>query len=149
VTRCPRFSHSVPLLKYPQFSNSAALPIKLFLLEILCIQTFLNFFLAPKPRELHSSVFTSLFPGLKLMLALLLYQLLSLLFGTHSLNMSSNNIVSFRQYLKTHLFGLAYPTYVFTASDHFLKEFCIIPWLWDCPTPVLGELLISFLFEVL
>ena len=41
------------------------------------------------------SIIPSLFPGLKLMLGLVLFQLLSLLFGIHSLNMLSHQIVSF------------------------------------------------------
>ena len=36
---------------------------------------------------------------------------------------TSNSIVSFRHHLKTHLFNFAYPSCVFTASDHLLMEF--------------------------
>ena len=81
------------LFNLASFSNSALLPIKLFLLENLHI--FCSCFLYhPSPDTTIHLVFTCcLFPGLKLRLGLVFFfQLLSLLSGIHSLNMLSHQI---------------------------------------------------------
>jgi len=102
VTRSPRFSHSLPLLKSLHW-----LPVQpriIFKLYTIAYQTlssgkpsyiFSMLSLTPNPRELSVHlVFTCcLFPGLKLILGLVLFQLLSLLFGIHSLNMLSHQRV--------------------------------------------------------
>jgi len=74
------------LFNLASFSNSALLPIKLFPLENLHIY-FPCFLLHPSPENSIHLVFTCcLFPGLKLILGLVFFQLLSLLFGIHSLD---------------------------------------------------------------
>ena len=85
--------------------------------------------LAPKPKKLHSSGF-HLFSvsrvkihvgtGVFSVAVLTLWNL----FPEHV--KSSNSIVFFRHYLKTHLFRFAYPSYtsqVTTAPDHLLMNF--------------------------
>ena len=60
---------------------------------------------------------------------------------------SSNGIVSFRHHLKTHLFRLGLSFLSFNLIWWFVDELCIIPGLLVFPTPVVGALLISILFE--
>ena len=80
------------LFNLTSFKNSAPLPINLFLLRNLHIY-FPCFLQHPSPESSVHPVFTCcLFPGLKLMLELVLFQLL---FEIHSLNTLSHNIVYF------------------------------------------------------
>ena len=82
-------------------------------------------------------------------LELVLFQLLSLLFGIHSLSMLSYQIAQFLSvviwYLtfSDSLILLEFPRHLITVD-----ELCIVPGLWVCPTPVPGAPLISF-FQIL
>ena len=90
------------------FSNSALLPIKLFLLENLHI--YFHAFFSTQPREFRSSGFHLLsFPQVKTHTGTRAF---SVAVPTlwNSLPDSSNSIVSFRHHLKTHLFRLADPS---------------------------------------
>jgi len=85
-------------------------------------RTFVSIFCAFSSIHAQKTLFiwfslVRLFPGLKLMLGLMDFQLPSLLSETHFLNMI--------HHLKTHLFKLDYPSLVSTASDHCL-------WILHC-----------------
>ena len=94
VTRSPRFSYSAPRSSSHRFQTLHYCLSNSFFWRIF-ISIFHVFF----------STQTE-----KLVLGLVPFQLLFLFFGIHSLNKSSNSIVSFRHHLKTHLFRLAYPS---------------------------------------
>jgi len=90
---CHSWHHFIgSLFNLASFSNSALLPIKLFLPENLRI--YCSSFLQQASPEcsVHLIYTCYLFPGLKHMPELVLFQLLSLLFRTHSLNMLSHQI---------------------------------------------------------
>jgi len=80
VARSPRFSHSVPLLKSLHWSISHS-------------NLFSGFPPAPKARVLHSSYFHLSVSRVKIMMGLALFQLFSILFGIHSLNILSHQMV--------------------------------------------------------
>jgi len=80
------------LFALTSFSNSVLFPIKLFILENLHIY-FPCFLYHPSPESSVHLVFNC--SPIKLMLWLMLFQLQSLLFGIHSLNMLSHQIVEF------------------------------------------------------
>jgi len=83
VTQLPRFSHPVPLLKSLHFQTLYLCLSNSFFWRTFICYLFSMLSLATKPRELRSSGFHFLsVPWFKLMLALVLFQLLSLLFGT-------------------------------------------------------------------
>jgi len=121
VTRSPRFFHSVSLLKYLHWS-----PVQSRIISKLCTIAYktlssgqpsylmsMLYLAHPGPENSVRLFFTYYdFLGLKLTMKLVLFQLLSLLIGIHSLDMlsSSNSVVSFRHQMKTHLFRLVYPS---------------------------------------
>jgi len=53
-------------------------------------------------------------------------------------HVKSLNSIFFRHHLKTHIFRPAYPSKKFHCIRSFIDEFSIVPWLWNCPTSVLG-----------
>ena len=80
------------------------------------------------------------------------FQLVSLLFETHSLNMLSHQIAYsfFPSPFKNSSFQTCLSLLSFLSLrciQSFVDEFCTAPWPWVCPTPLLGAPLSSIVFE--
>ena len=133
VTRSPRFSHSVPLLKSLHW-----LPVQsriIFKLCTIAYQTlssgepsylFSMLSLAPKPRELRSSGFHLLsVPRVKTHAGTRAFSVaVPTLWNSLSEHVkSSNSIVYFHHQIKTHLFKLAYLSKVYTQSNHLSMNY--------------------------
>ena len=135
VTRSPRFSHSVWLLKSLHW-----LPLQYRIIFKLCTIVYqtlssgeppylFSSLLALKPRELRLSGF-HLMSVLRVKIDGSTHAFFSCYL--HSLELtpwtrykSSNSIVSFRPHLKTHFFRLGYPSWVSIPSDHLLVNLAL------------------------
>ena len=128
------------LLNLASFSNSALLPIKLFLSFGEPSYLFSMLSLAPKPRELRASGFHLLsVPRVKTHVVTRAFQLQSLLFRNRSLNKLTLQIAWFLSFvIWKHTFSdsLILPNFPFHLS--IVDELFIVPRLWVSPTPVLG-----------
>ena len=104
VTRSPRFSHSVPLLKSPQNPCSISHHLRTF------ISIFHAFF--STQAQITPFMWFSLIVWVKLYAGTRAFSVaVPTLWNSLSEHVkSSNSIVSFRHHLKTHLFRLAYPS---------------------------------------
>jgi len=123
------------LLFFPILCHSWNHFIGIFKLYFIAYQTlssretsylFSMLSLAPKPGELHLSGFTCfLFPRLKLML----FQLLSLFFGTHSLNMLSI-LIAYYEYLSITIWKLTFSHLVIPPKIPLHPIICW--WIMHC-----------------
>ena len=120
ITCSPFFSHSVEFLKsLHRLSVQSRIIFKLYTIAYQTLSSrelsylFSSLSLAPNPREIHSSgfyLFVCSFPGLNVGTRAFSFAVPTLWNQLPEHVKSSNNIVSFRHHLKTHLFRLAYPS---------------------------------------